>query len=77
MDAKIMKRIQYLHPPSVEDILKDPCLAIKWSADLSHVLQDIVDSMDLNKPMRTAFKFVQVNVFFEDLKVRFHYLIAK
>lgn len=69
VDVKTIKRIQCLQPPSVEDILNDPCLAIKSSTGLSYMLQDIVNSMDFNKPMKTAFEFAQVNVFFEDLKV--------
>ena len=64
MDAKTIKCIQCHQPPSVEEILKDPSLAIESSADLSFMLQDIVNSMDLNKPMKTAFKFAKVNVFF-------------
>ena len=72
MDAKTVKCIQFHQPPSVEDVLNEPCLAIKSSTELSFMLQDIVNSMDLNKPMKTAFRFAKVNFrFFEELKVHF------
>ncbi|XP_059925166.1 uncharacterized protein LOC132470509 isoform X2 [Gadus macrocephalus] len=62
MDAKTVKCIQFHQPPSVEDVLNEPCLAIKSSTELSFMLQDIVNSMDLNKPMKTAFRFAKLGL---------------